>query len=154
AAENGKTANPANLPTIDWQKLIDGDSLAAEVKRARLELAAASQSSAKFEAHRADVRMLAATIAVLAQIADAAPYSVSWKSRSPAIRDAAVELGAAADKSGKEVFANSKEHFDRLIDLLEGNAGTNSAGSPRDFSEISERSDLMKRMDRSVQWAK
>jgi hypothetical protein len=145
----GKTAAAAT----DWSDLIDPDTLDAEVKRIRTELTAGLQSVAKYNARYQEIAVAGATLAALAEIVIELPRSSSWKEHAPSVRDLAASIHDAAKALGGPAYQATKAPTDQLMDVLDGNlpAGLPASEPMRDFSQVANRSALMKRMDRSFQ---
>jgi hypothetical protein len=155
ATKSTGAAKPSGSGT-DWSTLIDADALDGEVKRIRTELTAGLQSVAKYNTHYQDIAVSAATLAALAEIVAEASGAASWKEHAGSVRDLAASVHDAAKGLGGPAFQATKTPTDQLMDVLDGNvpAGLPAAEPLRDFSQVANRSALMKRMDRSFQHLK
>ena len=151
ASSNG-AAKPAG-PATDWAALIDPDTLESEVKRIRTELTAGLQSVGKYNARYQEIAVSAATLAALAEIVIELPRSSSWKDHAASVRDLAANIHDSAKALGAQAYQATKNSSDQLMDVLDGNipAGLPASEPTRDFSQVANRSALMKRMDRSFQ---
>lgn len=143
---------PAGSST-DWPTLIDADTLDGEVKHIRTDLTAGLQSVAKYNAHYQEIAVSGATLAALAEIVAEAPGAASWKQHASSVRDLAASIHDSAKALGGPAFQATKNSSDQLVDVLDGNVPAGLAASEpiRDFSQVANRSALMKRMDRSYQ---
>ncbi|HEV3300431.1 MAG TPA: hypothetical protein VG055_12365 [Planctomycetaceae bacterium] len=152
-ASAGTTAGKAAVPSTDWSDLIDPDTLDAEVKRIRTELTAGLQSVGKYSARYQEIAVAGATLAALAEIVIELPRSSSWKEHAANVRDLAASIHDAAKALGGPAYQATKTPTDQLMDVLDGNlpAGLPAPEPMRDFSQVANRSALMKRMDRSFQ---
>jgi hypothetical protein len=146
------SAKPGTPPT-DWNALIDSDTLEAEVKRIRTDLTAGLQSVGKYNARYQEIAISGATLAALAEIVAEESGSASWKSRAASVRDLAANIHDSAKALGGQAYQATKNSSDQLMDVLDGNlpAGLRASEPMRDFSQVANRSSLMKRMDRSFQ---
>jgi cytochrome c556 len=143
----------AAVPSTNWSDLIDPDTLDAEVKRIRTELTAGLQSVGKYNARYQEIAVAGATLAALAEIVIELPRSSSWKEHAASVRDLAAGIHDAAKALGGQAYQATKSPTDQLMDVLDGNlpAGLPASEPMRDFSQVANRSALMKRMDRSFQ---
>jgi cytochrome c556 len=150
------TGGPASKPVAassDWSELIDAETLDAEVKHIRTDLTAGLQSVGKYNARYQDLAVSGATLAALAEIVVELPRSASWKEHAANVRDLAASVHDSAKALGGQAYQATKGASDQLTDVLDGNipAGLPAAEPMRDFSQVANRSALMKRMDRSFQ---
>jgi cytochrome c556 len=153
ATSAGTSTAKTAAPSTDWSDLIDPDTLDAEVKRIRTELTAGLQSVGKYSARYQEIAVAGATLAALAEIVIELPRSSSWKEHAANVRDLAASIHDAAKALGGPAYQATKAPTDQLMDVLDGNlpAGLPAAEPMRDFSQVANRSALMKRMDRSFQ---
>ena len=123
------------------------------MKRIRTELTAGLQSVGKYNARYQEIAVAGATLAALAEIVIELPRSSSWKEHAANVRDLAASIHDAAKALGGPAYQATKAPTDQLMDVLDGNlpAGLPAAEPMRDFSQVANRSALMKRMDRSFQ---
>jgi hypothetical protein len=149
----GTSTAKTAAPSTDWSDLIDPDTLDAEVKRIRTELTAGLQSVGKYNARYQEIAVAGATLAALAEIVVELPRSSSWKEHAASVRDLAASIHDAAKALGGPAYQATKAPTDQLMDVLDGNlpAGLPASEPMRDFSQVANRSALMKRMDRSFQ---
>ncbi len=156
AATTSTGGTKSSGSSTDWSTLIDSDTLDGEVKRIRTELTAGLQSVAKYNTHYQDIAVSGATLAALAEIVAEASGAASWKEHAGSVRDLAASVHDAAKALGGPAFQATKAPTDQLMDVLDGNvpAGLPAAEPLRDFSQVANRSALMKRMDRSFQHLK
>jgi cytochrome c556 len=149
----GTSTGKAAAASTDWSELIDPDTLDAEVKRIRTELTAGLQSVGKYNARYQEIAVAGSTLAALAEIVVELPRSSSWKEHAANVRDLAASIHDAAKALGGPAYQATKTPTDQLMDVLDGNlpAGLPGAEPMRDFSQVANRSALMKRMDRSFQ---
>jgi cytochrome c556 len=149
----GTASGKAAVPSTNWSDLIDPDTLDAEVKRIRTELTAGLQSVGKYNAHYQEIAVAGSTLAALAEIVVELPRSSSWKEHAANVRDLAASIHDAAKALGGPAYQATKTPTDQMMDVLDGNlpAGLPAAEPMREFSQVANRSALMKRMDRSFQ---
>jgi hypothetical protein len=139
--------------TADWSALIDSDTLDAEVKHIRTDLTAGLQSVGKYNSRYQEIAVSGATLAALAEIVAEESGAASWKQHAASVRDLAANIHDASKALGGSAYQATKNSSDQLMDVLDGNlpAGLPASEPMRDFSQVANRSALMKRMDRSFQ---
>jgi hypothetical protein len=152
STEGDSSSKPA-APSADWNALIDAETLDAEVKQIRTELTAGLQSVAKYNARFQEIAVSAATLAALAEIVAEQSRHVSWKEHAGSVRDLAAAIHDSAKGLGGPAYQATKSASDQLMDVMDGNipTGLGAAEPMRDFSQVANRTAIMKRMDRSFQ---
>jgi cytochrome c556 len=148
------TVSAAAAADESWKSVVDVDVLDAEIKRIRNELKAALKSNGTYGARFQEVSTLGGTAAAVGEIVLEHPGPVSWKKNATAVRDLGSRIHESSSAIGGKAYDATKNAFDELVDVLDGNASSSGAAARRDFSEVAGREAVMKRMDQSFQWLK
>ncbi|MGE3315130.1 MAG: hypothetical protein AB7O26_08425 [Planctomycetaceae bacterium] len=139
-----------------WKQLVSVETLDAEVKTIRNNLAAALQSVGKYNAKYKDVQVLGSTLAAIGEIAAEHPDAVRWKRNALHVREIGSSIESSADKTGGDAYRATKASYDALTGLLDGNsaAGLEEPPARGGFSEFADRGGLMKRIESGFRWLK
>lgn len=155
------TAQPggSSLQSIDpaqafsWSKLIEGESLDAEVKRIVAGLRDPLANPAKFKGGgykqcRADFSTLAVLFGVIAEH----DGDVRWKEDAAGLRDALARAAMNCKTATDQTFSEASQRKTELDDLIRGEKlGGAKAGELEQWSQLAERPLLMKRMELLLQ---
>jgi len=147
-------ANPVTSP-VEWQQLADIEVLSDEVKQLRNRLTANLRTVATYNRNLDAVHNDAIILAAIAAVVAIHPGSLSWQEKAGAIRDLARAMASRAGETGREAFSRTQIAFDQLVVILDGGIPPGD-DAPADipFSDVAERSELMKRIKRSFDWLK
>jgi cytochrome c556 len=154
-ASAANAASPAVDPTqpFAWSKVIEGDSLDAEVKRIVAGLREPLANPAKFKAGgykqcRADFSMLAVLFGVIAEH----DGDVRWQEDAAALRDALARAAMNCKTATDQTFAEASQRRADLEDLVRGErlGGDKPAGLEK-WSQLADRPLLMQRMEKLLQ---
>ena len=153
AAEGDPGQQSPGAGRVTWSQLIDGDTLAAEVKRIAGRLGEPLANSAIFKAGgykqcRADFSLLAVLFGVIADY----DGDARWKADAATLRDAAARAGRNCKTATDQTFAEATLRKTELDDIVRGErlAGA-EAKALAQWSELSDRPPLMQRMERALQ---
>ncbi len=139
-----------------WAALISGEALADETKNIKNSLTPNLADVGRYNSKYKEVRVDAATLAVLAGVARDVPDAPSWKSNAKYIRDVSSQVASESKANGEQFYKKVREPYDKLEALLSGNnpPGLGESAESVKFSEVANRPYLMKRMERSYNWMK
>jgi hypothetical protein len=150
AAEPGA---PPLASSLAWSKLVDGETLATEVKRVVTGMAEPLANPAKFKSGgyqqcRLDFSLLAVLFAVIAEH----DQDVRWQDDAAALRTALARAGRNCKTATDQTFAEAQSRKTDLDDVVRGErlAGAEST-EPGKWSELADRSLLMQRMELALQ---
>jgi hypothetical protein len=134
-----------------WSALISGEHLSDETKAIRASLTAKMQSVGKYNGNYKDLRVDAATLAVLARVAADHPDPPSWKGNAKYVRDVSAEVAQSAAGLGEKNYKATRAAFDKLDALLSGSKPPQLAEAAErvKFKEVASRSALMLRIERA-----
>jgi cytochrome c556 len=144
---------PAAAGAASWPQLIDGETLAAEVKRVAGRLGEPLANPAKFKSGgykqcRAEFGLLAALFGVIAEY----DGDVRWKEDAPALRDGAARASRNCKTATDQTFAEATSRRDELEEVVRGQRlGGAAAAAPDHWSELADRPLLMQRMELALQ---
>lgn len=146
----------ASLPdsvSVDWQQLADIETLNDEVKQLRNRLTAQLRTVASYNQSLEAIRNDATVLAAIAAVVGLHPETLSWQEKSPAVRDLAMQLAGQAAETGRQAFSEAQLTFEQIVVILNGGPAPDTRTSPDvSFSEIADRSELMKRVNRSFEF--
>jgi hypothetical protein len=138
---------------FEWSRLVEGDTLATEVKRIATNLAEPLASPAAFKAGgnkvcRGDFAMLAVLFAVIEQY----DGDVRWQRESGTLRDASSRVSETCRTASDQSYAAAVRLRDDLDELIRGGRLPNNAAQPLEkWSQLADRTLLMRRMERALQ---
>ncbi|HTI51103.1 MAG TPA: hypothetical protein VL475_09130 [Planctomycetaceae bacterium] len=140
----------------EWVVLLSGEDLSTEAKTIRSSLTDKLRSVGKYSGNYKELRIDAATLAVLAGIAADHPDPPSWRAHSKYIRDVSAEIVKSAAANGDKYYKPTRVAFDKLDALLSGSKPPNveEAAEKVRFSELVSRVPLMYRMERAFNYLK
>lgn len=136
-----------------WSQLIDGETLASEVKRLATNLRDPLANSAKFKAGgfktcRSDFNELAILFAVIAEF----DGDVRWKDEASSLRDQFAAAALHCKAGTDQAFAAATELKTTLDDLVRGERlGGEQTPPMKKWSDVADRPLLMQRMERALQ---
>jgi cytochrome c556 len=135
-----------------WSQLVDGETLANEVKRLVAELAEPLANAATFKAGgnnqcRANFGVLAVLFGVIADY----DGEVRFRADAAVLRDAASRAARSCTTAADQSFAEAAELRIQLEELIRGERMSGKAAELAKWSDLVERDLIMKRMDRSLQ---
>lgn len=147
---------PAPDGAEEWSVLASGEDLADEAKTIRSSLTDKLRSVGKYSGHYKEVRVDAATLAVLAAIAGEHPDPPSWRAYSKPIRDIAAQIARSAVANGDKFYKPTRIAFEKLDTLLSGSRppDVEEAADKVSFSELASRVLLMQRLERAFNYLK
>lgn len=153
ASPTPATAAPQPTGEVAWSTLVDGETLAAEVKRLVAGLAEPLANPGKFKSGgyqqcRLNFSLLAVLFAVIAEH----DGEVRWQDDAPALREALARAGRNCKTATDQTFAEAQSRKTDLDDVIRGErlAG-GAAGESSKWSEAADRSLLMQRMELALQ---
>jgi hypothetical protein len=137
---------------LTWSRLIDGETLATEVKRIAAGLREPLQNPGKFKSGghnqcRADFSWLAVIFAVIAEY----DGDVRWQEDAPALRVSLARAGRNCKAATDQTFAEATDRKAELDDLIRGASIGGEDAELGSWSSLAERSLLMQRMERGFQ---
>jgi hypothetical protein len=146
-------AAPSVAGKYAWSKLIEGDTLATEVKRVVAGLAEPLSNPAKFKAGgyqqcRLDFSVLAVLFAVIAEH----DGDVRWQDDAPALRQALARAGLNCKTATDQTFAEAQSRKTDLDDVIRGERlASSEAGESAKWSDVADRTLLMQRMQLALE---
>jgi len=151
----GKEPEPAGGAT-PWSTVISGEALADETKNIKNSLTPNLQDKGRYDSKYKEVRIDAATMAVVAAVARDVPDAPSWKTNAKYIRDVSSQIATESKANGEQFYKKTREAYDKFEALLSGSKppGLEESADNVKFSELANRPYLMKRMERSSDWMK
>lgn len=133
---------------FDWQKLIEAETLATEVKRIANNLTALTTSPAKFEAAKLkDCPRELAMLATLFRVIEQYPGDVPWQKSAAAMERQCLQTAEACEVGSDDSLAMVKETCLLLEDLLRGQA-VEASEAATGFPQFAP---LMQRMEIAIQ---
>jgi hypothetical protein len=155
-AANETPAEPASGDAENWAVLLSGEDLGNEAKAIRASLTDKLRSVGKYSGHYKELRVDAATLAVLAAIAAEHPDPPSWRAHAKYIRDISAQIVRSAVANGDKFYKPTRIAFEKLDALLSGSKppDVEEAAEKVPFSEIASRIPLMKRLERAFNYLK
>lgn len=135
-----------------WSQVVDGETLATEVKRVVAGLREPLANPGKFKAGgykqcRADFSWLAVLFGVIAEY----DGDVRWKTDAPALRAGLARAGQNCKTATDQTFAEATARKTDLDDLVRGDSLGGGAGESEKWSSLADRVLLMQRMERGLQ---
>lgn len=136
-----------------WSQLIEGETLASEVKRLAANLREPLANSAKFKSGgyktcRSDFNELAILFAVIAEF----DGDVRWKEEASSLRDRFAAAAAHCKAGTDQSFAEATELKTSLDDLVRGERlGGEQTPAVKQWSDVADRPLLMRRMEYALQ---
>lgn len=136
---------------IAWSSLIDGDALAAQVKRLTNDLREPMSSPAEFKSGgyqqcQANFSLLATLFAVISEY----DGDVRWKSDAAGLRDAMARTAEECASGTEQAKAVASQRKSELDELVRGQPlGVKGHAAVEDWSELADRSVLMQQMETS-----
>jgi cytochrome c556 len=147
---DGKARANANF---EWSQLVEGDTLATEVKRIATNLAEPLASPAAFKSGgnkvcRGEFAMLAVLFAVIEQY----DGDVRWQPEAAALREASSRVSDTCRTASDQSYAAAVRLRDDLDELIRGGRLANDAAQPLEkWSQLADRTLLMRRMEQAMQ---
>jgi hypothetical protein len=138
---------------FEWSRLVEGDTLATEVKRIAANLAEPLSSPAEFRSGgnkvcRREFAMLAVLFAVIEQY-DA---DVRWQREAATLREASSRVSDTCRTASDQSYAAAVRLRDDLDELIRGGRPANDAAQPIEkWSQLADRTLLMRRMEQALQ---
>jgi len=152
-----KTANSQG----DWKTIAPLGILEDEVIRIRNFGTQKLQTAGRYNSGYKELQYNGAALAVVAQIISNYPEDpdgekISWKSDALYVRDLGVKMNATATALGSKKYRETKEVFEKFVDLLNRNkpAGLMEPDKKAAFADVASRGALMRRMDSAHKWMK
>ncbi len=145
AASSASTAG-----AVDWTVVAPIDQISEEITSLRNVLSQELNTLATYNGSWESIGVDAIVMAALAGIVERHPGEVSWKPNAHLARELATEIDSGATKTGRSAYTATKDPFDALVDLFNGNAPPGKEaeeGIP--FGDFADRSVLMARMEAS-----
>lgn len=137
---------------FSWSKVIDGDTLAAEVKRLTTALAEPLANPAKFKAGGYKLcRAAFSELAVLFAVIGDYDGDVRFKQDAGALCDGLARAGRNCKAATDQTFAEAAAQKTALDDLVRGEHAGGKAAPLEKWSALADRELLMKRMEQSMQ---
>jgi soluble cytochrome b562 len=139
--------------TFEWSRVVEGDTLATEVKRIATNLVEPLASPAAFKSGgnkvgRGEFAMLAVLFAVIEQY----DGDVRWQREAGALRDASSRVSDTCRTASDQSYAAAVRLRDDLDELIRGGRLANNAVEPLEkWSQLSDRTLLMRRMEQAMQ---
>lgn len=156
SASTSKTpATPIATPADRaWSELISIQVLDDEVKAARNTLNEYLQSVGRFNQNLDQIRVRAAVLAALGEVAAQHQEQTAWTGNARYVRDLGAKIEEQAQERGRTAFDAARLPFDQLLDLLGAGRPTGLAepNPQAEFAERADRGSLMKRMDEAYKW--
>jgi soluble cytochrome b562 len=138
---------------FEWSRLVEGDTLATEVKRIATILTEPLASPAAFKSGgnkvcRGEFAMLAVLFAVIEQY----DGDVRWQREAGALRDASSRVSETCRTASDQSYAAAVRLRDDLDELIRGGRLANNAAQPLEkWSQLADRTLLMRRMEQALQ---
>ncbi len=158
ARDTGSDTVPAissAASSADWRRFADIEVLNDEVKQLRNHLTGNLRTVATYNRNLDAIANDAVVLAAIAAVVAAHPDPLSWQEKANAVRNLSAQLAAQAGESGRDAFSAAQVPFEQLAEVLDGGPPPHAAAvADVPFSEIADRSELMKRIKRSFDWLK
>ena len=155
SGSSGSSATPTAASSTDWQRLASIDVLNEEVKQLRNRLTVNLRTVATYNRNLDAVANDSVMLAGVAAVISTHPGSLSWRPHANIVRDLAAKVAAEATESGREHYAEAQLAFEQIVTILNGGAAPEiKAPESIPFSDVADRSELMKRTKRSFDWLK
>ena len=139
----------------DWQQLAAADVLNEEVKRLRNSLTTNLNTLATYNRNIDSIVNDGATLAALAAVVEVHPDRVSWTDNAKFVRDLGYEIYMKADGSGRGPFEATKLPFEQIVEILNGGPPPDLEATDKvPFSDVADRSEMMKRIKASFEYLK
>jgi hypothetical protein len=141
------------IGTFEWSRVVEGDTLATEVKRIATNLAEPLASPAAFKsggnkACRGEFAMLGVLFAVIEQY----DGDVRWQREAAALREASSRVSESCRTASDQSYAAAVRLRDDLDEMIRGGRLANDAARPFEkWSQLSDRTLLMRRMEQAMQ---
>ncbi|TWT40138.1 hypothetical protein KOR42_49860 [Thalassoglobus neptunius] len=136
---------------VNWTEILPLPILIDETKRIRNRLSENLQTVGTYNKSINDISLDGAMMTALGAIATVHPEDDDWKNRAKFVRDLGYEIYMAADGTGRTAFTATEEPYLKLITALDGGTVNDvEADEVVDFADIVYVSDIMKRIDESI----
>ena len=140
---------------LDWQQLAAADVLNEEVKRLRNSLTTNLNTLATYNRNIDSIVNDGATLAALAAVVEVHPDRLSWTDNAKFVRDLGYEISMKADGSGRGPFEATKLPFEQIVEILNGGPPPDLESADKvPFSDVADRSEMMKRIKTSFEYLK
>jgi len=140
----------------NWKSVVSMEILEAEVKRIRNSMTASLRGVGQFNAGQKDLQIDGGTLAAIAGIIIEHPDPISWKEDAKYIRDLGTRIEESSQTLGKKSFDATVISYEQFSSLLNRSkpADLPEADETIPFADRSDRSTLMRRIDKSFQQMK
>ena len=146
------TSSPVtSSEAVNWTEILPLPILIDETKRIRNRLSENLQTVGTYNKSINAISLDGAMMTALGAIATVHPDDDDWKSRAKFVRDLGYEIYMAADGTGRTAYTATEEPYLKLITALDGGTVNDvEAEEVVDFADVVYVSDIMKRIDASV----
>ncbi len=149
------TTSSDSTPIADWQRLASIEVLNEEVKHLRNRLTTDLKTVATYNRNIEAIANDSVVLAALAAVVSVHPGALSWQGNAKFVRDLAANVSTQATGTGREPFNAAQTSFEQIVSILNGGPPPEmDAAGVVPFSEVADRSELMKRTKRSFDWLK
>jgi cytochrome c556 len=151
ASTTDSPSTGANQPGGAWSNLIAAEVVEDEIKLQQLKLGETLKSASKFkERDHVKARLHLSLLATMFGIDAAYDGSMRWKREASGLRDVTARAGFNCKVGTDASFKEAKARWEDLQTLIRGGSvSTPNATEDWQWSQISERSLLMKRLDQA-----
>jgi cytochrome c556 len=153
SATQAASDNVAEAGVFEWSRLVDGDTLATEVKRIATNLAEPLASPAAFKSGgnkvcRGEFAMLAVLFAVIEQY----DGDVRWQREAAALREASSRVSDTCRTASDQSYAAASRLRDDLDEMIRGGRLASTSAKPLEkWNQLADRTLLMRRMEQGMQ---
>ncbi len=153
AAETPKPAAGGG-GAMSWDKLITTEALLDSMKACRNQWAQRLANVQTYNSAQLEMPVFGTEMIFLAELARVHPGEIRWKDKAKFIRVLAMEvvkIASGADGKGKKAFDTINGNFQKIGDILDGNASVDIADAKDDvpLEESASIKYLMKRLERA-----
>ncbi|MEW4487960.1 hypothetical protein AB1L42_07735 [Thalassoglobus sp. JC818] len=145
------TSSAASSDSANWTEILPLPILIDETKSIRNRLSENLQTVGTYNKSINAIALDGAMMTALGAIATVHQEDDDWKTRAKFVRDLGYEIYMAADGTGRTAFSATEEPYLKLITALDGGTVNDvEAEEVVDFADVVYVSDIMKRIDASI----
>ncbi|MCA9054338.1 MAG: hypothetical protein KDA75_10905 [Planctomycetaceae bacterium] len=139
---------PAGGGAVDWASVAPSEQLLEAITTLRNDLQTKLNTLATYNQSWESIGVDATALAAMAGVVEVHPGDVSWKPNAKFARELASQINSNAAKTGRSAYDATKNPYDNLVDLLNGNPPADvEADDQAPFGDYADRGTLMETLE-------